>query len=188
MNLRVSPIISAFILTIASLSLAACDDNGSEVNPGILTGPGAVSSILVTAEPASMTPEFLSSPSCHSHPPFRGRLSVKVRSGHDRSLHDMRFVFRDRFGIRAFPTVVLIPSMTFPTGTPVPLPTSSPVPIPGHVPIGGTLVSSSLLNGQVFLLSFDCGVRAFGTLFVEVETTDQRGTIDVSQTSVAVGN
>src|SRR4029453_16584570 len=104
--------------------------------------------------------------------------------GHDRFLRDMRFVLRDRFGVRTFPTVVLIPGMTIPTGTPVPMPTSSPIPIPGHVPFGGTLVSSSLLNGQVFLLSFDCGVRASGTLFVEVETTDRGGSIDASLTSV----
>ena len=190
MNVRVSPIISAFILTIASLSLAACDStDGSDVNAGSLTGPGAVSSILVTAAPASITPEILFSPSCQSFPAFRSRLSVTIRSGHDRFLHHMRFVFRDRFGVRAFPTVVLIPSgTTIPTGTPVPIPTSSPIPIPGHVPFGGTLISSSIGNTQVFLMSFDCGLRASGTLFVDVETTDRRGSIDVAQTSVAVGD
>jgi hypothetical protein len=187
MHVPVSKSLPAF-LAIASLGFAACD--GTSVTAGNPAAPGLATSalVLVTAEPATIHPEFLSSPFCGTHRPFRGRVDVTVRADHDRFLRSMRFEFRDRFGGQLFPTAVPIPSAaTIPSLTPVPIPTSSPIPIPGHVPFGGTLVSSGSSRTQSFLLHFGCGFAAVGTLFVDVETTDRFDSISVSQARVRVG-
>jgi hypothetical protein len=187
MHVRVSGSVPALI-AIAPLVFAACDTNGIDGSAVSLMGPGSLSSIVVAVEPATITPEFLSSSSCRARPPFRGRVRVTVRAEHDRLLRHIRFEFRDRFGGRGLPTAIPIPGFsTIPTSTPVPMPTSSPIPIPGHVPFGGALVSSGTSLTQAFSLRFACGHGVVGTLFVEVETTDRRGTIDVSRTSVRVG-
>jgi hypothetical protein len=187
MHVRVSGSVPALI-AVAPLVLAACDTNGIEGSAVSLTGPGSFSSMAVAIEPATITPEFLSSSSCGSRPSFRGRVNVTVRSEHDRFLRHIRFEFRDRLGGRALPTAIPIPSIsTIPTSTPVPMPTSSPIPIPGHVPFGGAPVSFGRSHTQAFALHFACGHDGVGTLFVEIETTDRRGTVDVSRTSVPVG-
>jgi hypothetical protein len=188
MHVRVSGSIPALV-AIAPLVLAACDTNGIDGSTVTLTAPGSLTSMALAIEPATIRPEFLSSSSCRTRPSFRGRLSVTVRAGADRFLRHIRFEFRDRFGSRALPTAVPIPSIStsiIPTSTTVPMPTSSPIPIPGHVPFGGTLISSGISLTQAFSLHFACGHGAVGTLFVEIESADRQGTIDVSRTSVPV--
>src|SRR5688572_20355825 len=168
------------LIAIVSLGVAACD--GISVTAGNPAAPGSVTSALLSAEPATVIPEFLSSPFCATHPPFRGRLNVTVRSEHDRLLRFIRFEFHDRFGVQAFPTAIPIPTAaTIPSGTPVPIPTSSPIPIPGHGLFGGALLSFGHSPTQSFWLHFGCGFVAAGTLIVEVETTDRFDSTSVLQ-------
>jgi len=187
MPVQVSKSLPAF-LAVASLGVAACD--GTSITAGNPAAPLSATSALVsvTAGPAIVHPEFLSSPFCGTHRPFRGRVDVTVRSDHDRFLRSMRFEFRDRFGVQVFPTAVPIPgAAAMPSLTPVPIPTASPIPIPGHVPFGGTLVLSGSSRTQSFLLHFGCGSAAVGTLFVDVETADRFESTSVSQARVRVG-
>src|SRR5688572_12279295 len=173
MHVRTSKILPALI-TIVSLGVAGCDD--IDVARGNLTAPGSATSALVSVEPATVTPEFLSGPFCATQPPFRGRVTVIVRSGHERFLRSIQFEFHDRFGGQAFPTPIPIPTpATIPSATPVPIPTSSPIPIPGLVMFGAQqpLVSLGNVPTQSFWLHFGCGSVAAGTLIVAVETTDR---------------
>jgi hypothetical protein len=174
------------LIAIVSLAVAACA--GISVTAGNPGAPGSVTSALLSAEPATVIPEFLSSPFCGTHPPFRGRVNVTVRSEHARFLRSIRFKFHDRFGAQAFPTAIPIPTAaTIPSSTPVPIPTSSPIPIPGHGLFGGALLLFGNSPTQSFWLQFECGSVAVGTLVVEVETTDRFDSTSVSQVRVRIG-
>ena len=174
------------LIAIVSLGVAACDN--ISVTAGNPAAPGPGTSALLSAEPATVIPEFLSSPFCATHPPFRGRVNVTVRSEHARLLRSIRFDFHDRVGVQAFPTAIPIPTAAaIPSAIPVQIPTSSPIPIPGQGLFGGALVSFGQFPAQSFWLHFGCGSVAAGTLIVEVETTDRFDSTSVLQARVRIG-
>ena len=56
--------------------------------------------------------------------------------------------------------------------------------MPGTVLVDGVVLSPGSARPLPFLLQFDCGVPAFGTLFVSVDTVDGFGTAGVARVSV----
>jgi hypothetical protein len=180
----------AFLVLAASLFAACSDNDFATANSATVAGPRSVRAALVTVEPAAIVPEFLSSTLCGGLRPFGARVGVRIRPGHDVFLQAMGFEFIDRFGRRATPFALAAPN----TGTslsilpPVPLPSSLPIPIPTHLPFHGVQLSPGNARIFPFLLRFDCGVGAEGTLFVVVETTDSRGAVDVVRASAVFGS
>jgi len=186
-----------YVRSLVSISLivAGCDDRADRASSP--TAPDRGQSVMVTAAPAEIVPEFLSSPFCRTLRRFLLRLDLTIHSVQDRVPGVTRFEFADRFGGRAIPMVTPAFDMAaaLPNSMPVPLPSSSPVPLPSSssIPIPGTLSLEGLRfpSGSRTLplvLEFDCGVRSAGTLFISVETTDRRGMSEVSHVSVRVGS
>lgn len=170
--------------------IAACSDS----EPAGLTSPTMITSSLITAEPLSVTPEFLPGSFCSGHPPFRVRLAVTVNGHHD-LVRQLRFEFTDRFGGLAVPLVVpaaagssgfgSIPtSLPVPLPTPAPIPGTTPLPIPGASAFGGLGVPPGGPRTMPVHVEFGCGVPAAGTLVVTVQGT---GTTLTSQVRVRVG-
>jgi hypothetical protein len=188
------------LLIPAIAVIAACDD-AEPVSP---TAPVAVESALITAEPVTATPEFLTGSFCPAGPPFGLRLVITVGGALDIVVRQLRFDFTDRFGGMAVPLVTPIPaapSRSIPTSMPVPIPGStaipsspvipipgsSPIPIPGSSPIENVRIPSGFPTTLPLFLEFGCGVPAAGTLVISVDTTDARGTSGTSRVRVRVG-
>lgn len=174
MNLRISAFARAVIVGL-SIGASACEDSSTMLR----TGPTAAAPFqarLVSVEPATIVPEFLPSPLCRTLPPFRTQFNLAVHTDRNLFLRRFRFELRDPSGRRALPLAV-------PTSVPLAMPTSPAVPIPGTLPFHGAAVSPpfSIIG---LLLTFDCGIPAEGTLFIDVETADQDGIPDVSRVSV----
>ena len=167
MHVRVSIFASALLVL---LIVSACEDSNGVSQPGT-TRPSPFRSQLVSVEPAAIIPQFVRNTSCLTFPPFQTRFNLLLRTDRDLFVQRFRFAFRDRFGGRALP---------------VPIPTSPAVPIPEELPFHGTLVSPPFSRFD-FLLNFNCGVPADGTLSIEVETTDREGNADIATVSVRVG-
>ena len=140
-------------LLLAVLTAVSCND--TPVSP---TEPGELVAASLTAEPASLAPEFLPSQACLIHPAFRVRLSVILRSGGTVVLSGLRFHFIDRSGSRAFPLVSVAPTSPFTSS----LPSSSTVPIPGVAPLSSFPSAGTL----PFIATFGCDVIPDGTLVV----------------------
>lgn len=91
------------------------------------------------------------------------------------------FDFLDRFGRRVrplvFPGRVVVNNGVVP---PIPLPTTHPIPFPGEARMSTVVAEAGAFFKFPFELQFDCGTAARGTLFVSVETADERGTMEVS--------
>jgi hypothetical protein len=64
------------------------------------------------------------------------------------------------------------------------MPGTSPIPIPGTSLFDGRLISPGFSRTFPFLLQFDCGIPAFGTLFVIVDTADRHGRSDVKRVNI----
>lgn len=155
-----SLIFAPLMLLLASVMTSACNET-----PASPTEPGEWAPASLTAEPATLTPEFLHSQTCSIRPAFRVRLSVILRSGGTVILSGLRFHFIDRFGERILPRVT--PISTPPFGST--LPSSSPVPIPGVAP----LPSSTAISGALpFFATFDCNVLPDGILVVVGDVKD----------------
>jgi hypothetical protein len=187
MHVRVSTFTPA-VLVLLSLGVVGCDDsNGAELNAR-LVGPSPFQSRLVSVEPATVRPEFLSGPSCRRLRPFLTRFNLFVHADRDLFLRGLRFQFDDRVGGRAhplpIPTTVTGPAI--PNSVPLALPSSAPIPIPGTLQFHGVMAPSGI-NGLGIVLNFDCGVPAQGTLSISVETADRNGAHDVSHVRVPVG-
>ena len=196
MSTRLSKYISVTLLPAAVLT-TACGDTNS-VSP---TAPIAVTSALVTADPMTVTPEFLPLSFCPEGPPFSVRLQITIGSGGDIVVvRRVRFDFTDRFGDSATPVVTRtstrlpesnLPSVPvpvpLPTSSPVNIPTSSPIPIPDSLPFQDTRVLPGDSSTVPTVLHFGCGVDPNGTLIVSVDTTDSRGASGTSQVRVRVG-
>ena len=147
------------VLTLASLLLAVLMTVSCNSTPASPTEPGELVPASLTAEPASLMPEFLPSQACLFHPAFRVRLSVILRSGGTVVLSGLRFHFIDRSGSRTFPLVSVAPSASFTSS----LPSSSTVPIPGVAPLPPSFPTSGTLP---FIATFGCDVIPDGTLVV----------------------
>jgi hypothetical protein len=184
MNTRICKYARRFLL-LASLGVAGCSDDGVSLSTASLTGPAPATSGIVTVEPRTIRPEFLPRSFCHTPPAFRTRFTLVVRAGDDLTVRGVSFEFLDRFGRRSFPTSI-------PSSSPIPIPGTSPIPIPGTSPITtpgfSRFDSVRVLPGTShlfpFLLQFDCGIPAFGTLFVIVDTADRHGRSDVRRVNI----
>ena len=178
--------VAALVMPMALITAACSENSGS---PTVAGSFQLNQSTLVTAEPATITPRFVSDPFCGGALSFLALLRVTIGSHEDVWLGRVGFDFLDGSGVRTFPTAVPIPSSgsTIPTSTPVPIPSASPIPVPGHVPFGGVLIPGGQPRTQSFSLNFGCGVRPAGTLFLVIETTDRRGKAHKTGSSVLVG-
>ena len=178
------------LTTIVALlfGAAGCEDNnGAELNAR-LVGPSPFQSRLVSVEPATVRPEFLSSPACRGFRPFRTRFNLFVHADRDLFLRGIRFQFDDRSGGRAHPLPIptAVTGPTIPNSVPLALPSSAPIPIPGTLQFHGVTVSSGI-NRVGIVLNFDCGVAPEGILSISIETAGRDGTPDVAHVSVPVG-
>jgi hypothetical protein len=190
--MRVSSSCSAALAVLIALASAACDDFNGDLN-----GPASsssrstfVTSTVVTTEPTSIAPQFLSDPRCPGAPPFVALLNLTIGSGAELSVQRIGFEFRDRFGGRSLPTVFPVPassSTLLPSSGPIPFPGAAPTPVPGEISFSDFGIGSGRGRTDSFALRFDCGVPAVGTLTVVVESVDRRGENDVSRATVAVG-
>jgi len=185
MDARICKYASGFVL-LASLGLAGCVKDG--VSTDHITGPSTLTPAhltVVTVEPAAVRPVFLRSASCFTASPFQAGFSLVFRAEQELLVSGFGFEFLDRSGRRSVPT--RIPASN--TGTsfvPVPLPSSSPIPTPGpSSSFNGFVMTAGSSSTVPFLLQFDCGVAAPGTLIVSVNTAS-RGTPDVQQVSVRI--
>ena len=170
-----SLIFAPLMLLLVAVTISAC--NGTPASP---TDPGELVPASLTAEPATLTPEFLDSQTCSIRPAFRVRLSVILRSGGTVILSGLRFHFIDRFGERILPQVTPVPTPPFGST----LPSSSPVPIPGVAP----LPSSTSLSGALpFFATFDCNVLPDGILVV-VGNVKEGGTQRTAEMRLRVSN
>ena len=182
MDARICKYAAGFVV-LASLGMAACDKDAGST--GHLTGPGVVTSTLVTVEPAAVLPTFVASPFCFTATPFQAGFTLLLRADQEIIINGFDFEFLDRFGGRSVPTLIST-SSTFAPLVPVPLPSSSPVPIPGVSSFNGLIVSRGGSRTLPMLLQFGCGVAAPGTLVVGVITA-VGGRADVKQVSVRIG-
>jgi hypothetical protein len=181
------------VLFLASLAVAGCDNTTAYVSAGTLVGPSVVLPSVAVVEPAVVHPMFVSTPFCLSATPFQAQFHVVFHAHRDLVVNRFQFEFLDRVGHRSVP--VVIPSgssasafvpVPLPASPPVSAPTSSPIPLPGTSPFDGLVVSSGSSPTLPFLLQFDCGVFAAGTLFLTVNATDRFGAADVTRVSVGV--
>ena len=183
MDARICKYVSAVVL-LASLGLAGCDDNGGST--GHLTGPSTVTSARVTVEPAAVVPVFLASPFCFTAAPFQAGFTLVLRADEELTVDGFGFEFLDRFGGRSVPTSIPTSSPIPTPGTsPITTPGTSPIPIPGISRFDGLRMSPGSSRMLPFLLQFDCGVPASGTLFVNVNTSS-RGTVGGTRLSVRI--
>jgi hypothetical protein len=183
---------------LAAGAATACDGQRNTV-----VGPTALTSTTTTGttfrfEPATLRPELLSGISCVAVPAFGTRIIVIV--GGDAILRGLRFRFTDRFGVNALPGVVPIPGSS-PFSVPVSIPSSFPIPIPGVAPLPTSspipMPGTSSFNGLspaetsqrlAFFLVFQCGVASEGTLFVDTEVAEPRGSVRNSEFQIRVGS
>lgn len=189
------------LLAVLALGAAAgCDSNrNTTVGPSALIA--ATTGTTFRFEPATLRSELVPGTSCVAAlPGFGTRIIVIV--GGDVTLRELRFRFRDRFGVNALPRVTPIPGSsplstpasaipsTFPIPTPgiAPLPVNSSIPMPGASSFNGlSLAGGSLLHLPFFLL-FECGVASEGMLFVGTEVVESDGTVKTSEFRVRVGS
>jgi hypothetical protein len=160
------PRVSAFavaLVIVLSISLSACEDRPAMLGTSPTAAASRFESRLISVEPARIAPELLPNPFCREFPPFQMRFDLVFHTERDLVLRQLRFEFLDRSGGRMVPRAI---------------PTSPAVPIPGTRPFQGTV-------GLV--LNFGCGVPAEGTLFIDVETADHEGVVEVSHLRVRVG-
>lgn len=160
----------------------ACDDFQSSRVSGSPTAPGAISSASsLRAEPLNVVPEFFPSILCPTFAPFGARLSLVFGATRDVFIQNLGFSFLDRFGQTFVPTIVTGSSL-------IPVPNSSPVPLPNSSPLNGVMLPAGTAQTQPVFLQFGCGVPAAGTLSISLTTADRRGAIEISRTSVRIGN
>jgi hypothetical protein len=184
MNARICKSAPRFLL-LASLGVAGCDNNGGSLSTGSLTGPAPVTSTIITVEPRTIHPVFLPRPFCHTAIPFQTRFNLVVLPDRDMTVRGVSFEFLDRSGRRSFPTSIPTSSpIPMPGTSPITMPGTSPIPIPGTSLFDGRLISPGFSRTFPFLLQFDCGIPAFGTLFVIVDTADRHGRSDVKRVNI----
>lgn len=184
------PTYAAILSFLVFFAATAC--NRGSIGP-TSPGPSTTVKTSLTAEPVAARPEFLSNPTCPTHPSFGIRITVIV-GGNDLIVRGIRFAFTDRFGSRALPDVFPTPagSTSIPSSSPIPipgsaaLPGSSPIPIPGSSPINGVLVSDGTRLALPFFLRFGCDVVPEGTIIIIVDTADRTGRPGTSEVRVAV--
>ena len=191
MSIQVSRCAAAFVVSV-SLMASGCTDREGTL-PGSPVAPLSIDSIQVTAEPDPIIPRLLSTRDCPAaRPAFRAGLNLIISAERRRSVRSIVFGFVDRFGSRAVPILLPAPTDGFgpspgslPSSVPIPIPSGTVLPIPGTFAFNGVVLDGS--RTLPFLLEFRCGVSPAGTLSVGVETTDDRGTVNMSRLNVKIG-
>jgi hypothetical protein len=193
MDIQVSRCAAAFIVSV-TLTASGCTDRDGTL-PGSPFAPISTlstDSIQVTADPNRIVPHLLSTRDCPAgRSAFRAGFNLIIVAERRRDVRHVVFGFVDSFGNRAVP--IFLPTTDGFGPSPGSLPTSVPIPIPSGtvLPIPGTFAFNGLvLNGSrtlPFLLEFRCGVSPAGTLSVAVETTNDRGTVNMSRLNVRIG-
>lgn len=200
MELRV-PKYGVGLLFVALSAAAGCDRAAVSVTaPAGDAGGGSMQSAFA-ADPAAVSPEFVTTAGCTDHPAFHARVSVVVGGPQDVIVRALRFGFTDRFGAGTLPEIIPIPSPTsphpapsLPDASPIPipgaavLPGASPIPIPGAPPINGLFVPTGTRRSLPFLLRFGCGVLGDGTLVITADAADRNGRLSTSNVRVRIGS
>ena len=174
------------LLVFVSMMTAGCSDE----NDVGLTAPTVINSLLVSAEPSTVTPEVLVTPLCSTGSPFGLRIVITIDGGRAVILRALRFTFFDRFGGTAVPVAVSPLSPAVPSSSPIPnpasvtFPSSSPIPIPDSA-TGGVLIPAGVRRTFPFFLEFGCDVRSAGTLVATIETDDDRS--ETTEVRIQVG-
>ena len=184
----------SFGVLVPCLLLAAtlgCDQTAMVITT---TGPTPLTATVSAGasfgvEPSMLTPEILPG-ACGDHSPFGLRLVVTVRGDHDVTIRRMHFSYTDRFGARALPSIMPIPTLSTPFPSGVTLPTSAPVQVPGFAsfPEAGVVVPRGSRHGFPYLMRFGCEVVAGGTIIIVIDTSNQQGTVETSELRVRVGS
>jgi hypothetical protein len=184
-----------FVLVSVVVGVAACGQSNA-TSPTTPTAPDAVVTASLTAEPSTVTPEFLPITFCPAQPAFRTRIVVIVSGGSDVILWRLRFGFTDRFGVNTLPIGTSSLTTSFPSipnSMPVPIPGvmniphSTPIPIPGSPSIDGVLLTGGF-HRVPMSLEFGCGVRPGGTLNITADVSDRRGRQGTSEVSVKIAD
>lgn len=191
MDAQVSRCAAAFVVS-ASLMAGGCTDREGTF-AGSPVAPLSTGSLQVTAEPDRIVPQVLSTRDCPAaRPAFRVGLSLIIFAEQRRSVRGITFGFVDRFGSRAVPIFLPIPTNGFgpspgslPSSVPLPIPSGTVLPIPGTFAFNGLVLNGS--RTLPFLLEFRCGLSPAGTLSIGVETTDGRGSVNTSRLNVRIG-
>ena len=178
----------AGVLLLATLAVAACGEHNSVA----VTAPTEAQSLRLTAEPASITPEFLVRHVCPAAPAFRTRFVIIVSGTDGLIVTGLHVGFVDRLGINVLPTVLTDGLNTSGSGSslrtpPIPLPSSMPIPIPTSGPNDGLSVFTGRTERVPVTLEFGCNVRPHGTILVDADTRDHRGRSGRSRLTVEVG-
>jgi hypothetical protein len=191
------------VLSLLVVTTTACnrmDVAFSATGPAPLTAKVNLGSSF-DVEPSIVRPEILPG-SCGTHSPFGVRLGVVIRGGEDFILRSVRFSFEDRFGTRALPDVMPIPSLSSPLPTGAALPSSSPVTVPGIAPLpavtsipipGGSPVTGMLVPGGShaslhFFIRFGCGIASRGAILIVIDAADRHGRFETSELRVPLGS
>ena len=183
MDARICKYASALVLS-AALGMAGCDNPNHHDGVGLVTGPSLLTGDVVTVEPVTVVPVFVSSPFCGTLPLFQAGFTLVVHAEQQLTINGFGFEFLDGFGVRSVPTLIST-SSTFAPFVPLPLPTSSPIPIPGVSSSNGLIMSGGSSRSLPMLLQFGCGVSVPGTLVVGVITA-VGGRANVKQVSVRI--
>ena len=162
------------LLFVMSLVAAACDR--VSIAPTSPAGPGFEASL--SAEPASIRPEFLPSPHCFDRPPFGLRVFISFR-GRDVFLRGLSFRFVDLIGTRTLPEVIRLPS---PSSTATSIPTAGPVTLPGIAALPPLPITSPV----PFFARFGCGVLPKGTLIITGDVGQATGAMERIEMRVGV--
>jgi hypothetical protein len=191
MDVRI-PRYAPLVLLLLAVVNAGCDSAAVSVNA---PSPPVPLSSSVAVEPLVVRPEFLHGATCAPFSPFGLRLRILVGGPRDLMLRGLRFQLTDRFGARALPEVIPLPSgmeAALPSTLVSPLPgaaalPTSPIPIPGASPMTGVNVAAGTTQSLAFFLRFGCGIAPEGSLFVITDVADGDGRPGTSQIRVRVG-
>ena len=183
------PSFGVLLLCLLLVATLGCDQTAMVITT---TGPAPLTATVSAGttfgvEPSMLMPEILPG-ACGGHSPFGLRLIVTVRGDHDVTIRGMHVSYTDRFGARALPSIMPIPSLSTPFPSGATLPTSSPVQVPGFAsfPEAGVVVPRGSQHGFPYLMRFGCEVVPGGTIVILIETSDQHGKTETSELRVRV--
>lgn len=176
------------LVSFALVTAFACSTNSSSAtSPTALTAESG-GQYSLTAEPVMLRPEFLPDVPCSSSRAFGTRVIVVVSGGSGVLVRGLRFRFTDRFGVRVFPQVRVIPGsspMTIPVTM---IPPLMGIPIPGQAPAPpSTMSQASNAQRFPFFLTFGCGLSTNGVVSVSTDTIDGTGRAETREIRVPLG-
>lgn len=178
---------AALAVLLVPIWVAACSDRDLGLQSP--TAPLSTDALRLSADPSVLVPQFLSREDCPVRPAFRGRLNLSLSGGGDQVVDAVRFEFADGLGRRVVPTAFPLDpaggaSVQLPSAGAVQFPTAPPIPIPGFSSFTGLVLNGS--RNLPVLLEFACGTEPVGALTVTLDTSDARGRLSSTRTSISV--